>query len=170
MCKAAQAVVNSPEYRANQVEALYESLLGRAADAAGLNEFVTLLEGGGTLEQVRIEIASSVEYAQTRGGGSDDGFMTALFQDALHRPVDPTFLMLLDGNLVNRSDHRRLAELIFGSEEYQRNLVQADYQHVLHRAADELGLSAWVRALLAGMGEQAVIAGIEGSEERLARL
>jgi autotransporter-associated beta strand protein len=168
--EVALALVNSPEYRANQVDALYRSLLGRAADPIGLSGFVAFLDGGGTLEQVRVEIASSAEYAQTRGGGSDDGFVTALFQDAFHRPVDPTFLTLLDSGLVNRGDHRQLAEVIFGSDEYRQDLLRDDYQRFLHRAADDVGLSAWLGALRSGMSEQEVIAAIAGSDEYLTHL
>src|SRR5207248_4914976 len=78
----------SGEYRALVVQALYAKFLRRAADPSGLSTFVNLLGSGGTVEQLEAALSGSAEYFQNRGGGTNDGFLAALYQDALGRPLD----------------------------------------------------------------------------------
>src|SRR5262249_20952353 len=85
----ASQVEASNEYRMNEVKAIYTHFLHRPADSTGLNAFVSFLGAGGTVEQVESAIVGSPEYLQNRGGGSNDGFLAALYQDALNRPIDP---------------------------------------------------------------------------------
>src|SRR5207247_9965982 len=60
------------------------------ADPAGLNTWLNLLSQGGSLLQVEAGILGSDEYLTTRGGGTVNGFLQALFEDTLHRPIDAT--------------------------------------------------------------------------------
>jgi hypothetical protein len=160
------AIANSLEFRMEQAQGLYRNLLGRPADAAGLADLVAFLSGGGTLEGAAVRLTSSDEYFQVRGGATLNGFVTALFNDALHRPVDAGFLAALDGDPSRQPPSRQqLAEMVFGSEEYQRDLVQGYYEQALHRTADDSGLAGWVSLLRSGSRDEQVLAGIEGSDE-----
>jgi hypothetical protein len=85
-----RAVEESLEYRILVVQDLYRQLLHRPADANGLAAFTHLLGSGSTLDQVRSLIAGSAEYFQSRGGGTNDGFLVALYQDGLNRTLDAT--------------------------------------------------------------------------------
>jgi hypothetical protein len=56
----------------NEVEALYQTVLGRAADPGGLRSGVAFLVGGGTVEQLGVMIAGSREYAARSGGRHEE--------------------------------------------------------------------------------------------------
>src|SRR5262249_54546838 len=66
------------EYFHAQVQALYQQLLQRSADATGLAAWMEALQDGANLEQVAAAIAGSPEYYQLHGG-SADGFLQALY-------------------------------------------------------------------------------------------
>jgi len=85
-----QRIVHSAEYRSDRLQELYQQLLHHDADPTGLNFFMAFLDRGGTTEEVAAAIAGSPEYFQVRGGGTNTGFLNALYQDALGRALDPT--------------------------------------------------------------------------------
>jgi len=164
-----QAVVlgieQSQEYLTDEVEGIYEKMLHRQADAAGLNSFVTLLADGGTGEQVEEAVAGSAEYFQTRGGGQIIGFLNALYKDALNRSVDPVGEAGFGEALSQGTSRAEVAAAVFGSREYQQDMVESFYQTYLGRSADSAGLAGWMTDLQQGMSDQQVIAGILGSQE-----
>jgi uncharacterized repeat protein (TIGR01451 family) len=164
------AIESSPEYLGDQVDSAYGRLLHRAADAAGRAAFLQFLESGGTIEQMDALIAGSPEYFQTRGGSSNDGFLTALYQDALARPVDAGGRASWDKALAGGSTRTQVATLIFGSPEYKADLVSNYYSSYLRRPADSVGLSTWVPQLLGGATDAQVIADILASDEYFTRI
>src|SRR5439155_17415953 len=83
--QVAQAIEQSPEARTLQVQGLYRQFLHRNADPSGLATFVTFMRAGGTLDQVSSILTSSAEYVQVRGGGTKNGFVTAVYTDTLNR-------------------------------------------------------------------------------------
>ncbi len=160
-----QAIENSAEYRNIVVSQLYVTFLQRAADASGLGTFTSMLASGATIEQVQSLIVGSAEYFQTRGGGTNDGFLSALYQDTLHRGVDSSGQAFFSQQLANGVSRNQVAAAIFGSGEYQRDLVDSYYQTFLQRNADSGGEAAWVALLQQGMTDQQLIAGFLGSDE-----
>jgi uncharacterized protein (TIGR03118 family) len=166
----ATAILSSAEYRMVVVQQIYTSLLHRPADASGLSTFTNFLAGGGTVEQVEAVITGSTEYLQSRGGGTTDGFLTALYQDALNRAVDTSGRSSFDQALANGLSRAQVATIIFSSTEYQQDLVQSYYQRFLRRAADSGGLAGFTAALQQGARDQQIIAIIVGSDEYTARL
>src|SRR5262249_55494644 len=76
------AIQASTEYRTNEVQALYQRCLRRAADPGGLQAFVNFLGHGGTVEQVAAVMVGSPEYFQLHGG-NNVSFLEALYLDAL---------------------------------------------------------------------------------------
>ena len=161
----AMALLTSPEYFTGQVQALYSSLLHRSADPGGLAGFVTFLEAGGTLEQVGAAIAGSAEYGQNRGGGTNDGFLNAVYQDVLARPVDPAGQATFDQQLANGTTPEQVALQLYSSPEYHQDEVQALYQQYLHRAVDPVGLSAFTGILNNGGSDAGVAASLISSAE-----
>jgi hypothetical protein len=158
----------SPEYRAKQVQALYQRYLHRDADPAGLQGFVAFLGAGGTLEQIAAMLVGSQEYFDLHGD-SNDNFLGALFQEALGRQLDPGGLAGFSQALAGGVSRGQLAALVLSSAEYQSNLVQADFQSVLGRPADPAALGAFVGELQRGGTDQLVLAQILGSAEAFAR-
>ncbi|HVX16135.1 MAG TPA: DUF4214 domain-containing protein [Pirellulales bacterium] len=79
--------LNSPEYAQHYVTTVYETFLGRAPDAAGLQFQVGLLESRHDLTIALIDIAGSQEYF-LRNGGTNQSFVDALYRDLFGRPAD----------------------------------------------------------------------------------
>src|SRR5262249_31775585 len=78
----------SPEYRVVTIGKLYNQLLHRPVDQPGLNSALQFLAAGNTFDQLRAILIGSDEYFVTRGGGTVSGFLNAMFQDVLGRPID----------------------------------------------------------------------------------
>ena len=86
--QVALAMQSGTEFRTNEVQGLYGTFLKRQADASGLATYTGLLATTSTVEQVTAILAGSDEYFRTQGGGTNDGFLGALYQDVLQRPID----------------------------------------------------------------------------------
>src|SRR5262249_22864357 len=144
-------------YHTDVVEQLYQTYLHRPVDASGLAGYVAFLDHGGTVAQLRAMLLGSEEYYFGRGGGTNDGFLASLYQDALGRSIDRSGLatygqMLASG--VSRSD---IALALLHSAEGSMYRVDQDYQWLFHRATDQSGLSAYSDFLAQGGRKKAVI-------------
>jgi len=166
----ATQIEQSQEYSALQVESLYQSMLHRNADPTGLTAFTNLLTSGGSLDQVRTLIAGSQEFFQTQGKGQTTGFLDALYADALQRSVDPTGLAGFGQDLAQGVSRQAIAAAVFGSQEYQNDLIEGDYQTYLTRQADTNGMSTFLAAMQQGTNDQGVVAAIVGSQEYYQKL
>ncbi len=83
-----QSILGSTEYQTHFVEMVYENLLFRLGDPAGLGFFVSQLAAGVSEQLVMSEVITAPEY-EVRHGGSTKGFVDGLYQDILGRPFDP---------------------------------------------------------------------------------
>jgi hypothetical protein len=162
-------IENSQEFRTDEVSGLYMQLLQRAPDQRGLMGFVHFLQGGGTIEQVAANIAASSEYFM-RAGGSNDGLVTALYGDLLHRTADAGGRASLDQFLMHGGTRAMAAAGILHSMEFEQNLVQGFYHQFLDRSADAGGLASFTNALSHGATDDMVVAAIAGSNEFLAHM
>jgi hypothetical protein len=179
-------IQNSLEYHTKAVTDLYNRLLHRPPDPAGLIASVSFLAHGGTLPQLEVILLSSDEYFITRGGGTNAGFVMALFQDVLNRAIGPSELQLYLQAMANGFSRARIAQIVVTSPEASMVEVQALYAQFLHRPADPAGLSAWTNALQQnlvgtqngsssasnqrGFTLEQVTAGIVSSQEYFSRL
>jgi PKD repeat protein len=164
-----QAILGSSEYQSDVVQNWYNLLLHRPADPTGLTGFTTFLAQGGTEQQIAALLAGSNEYFTVRGGGTNDGFLTALYQDALGRAVDTAGRAAWDQALASGTTRQQVAAAIFASGEYDTDLVQNYYQTYLGRAADTAGLNSFVGSLQNGATDESVILAIVTSNEYFAR-
>ncbi len=155
---------NTTEYRTAEVQALYQRYLHRQADAGGLGAFVHFLQAGGTVEQAAVALVGSQEYFDLHGD-TTDGFLTALYEDALNRAPDPTGLSGFSQALAGGMSRGAVAGLVLGSPEYLMDLVESDYQALLARPADPQGLAAFTGALQQGAADEQVLAVLLGSPE-----
>jgi hypothetical protein len=159
------AIESSPEYRALQVQGLYRSLLKRAADPGGLASSIAFLAAGGTVEQLGAVIAGSQEYFQARGGGTNNGFLGALYQDVLNRPIDSAGQTGFTTALTNGATRTHVAAAIFGSDEYRRLLINGFYQQFLLRNSDPVGLNGFLTTIQNGARDEQIIAIFLSSDE-----
>jgi len=157
------------EEQRDEVQALYETYLHRAPDAGGLEHWTAFLYDGGTDEELAAILVSAPEYRQSRGGGTNDGFLDALFQDALGRTVDASGRVFYDAIMAKGATPASVAAIIFGSDEYRRDLVSGLYERLLDRPADPRGLDAFVGQLAAGQRDEQIIAEMVASDEYFAK-
>src|SRR5205823_14823414 len=120
---------------------------------------------GGTVEQLKIMLTSSPEYFMVRGGGMNEGFLTALYHDALNRLPDVDGLASFEAGLNGGSSRGQVATAIFGSPEYYQDLMGSIYQRFLNRLPDDGGLQSFVADLQAGVASEDIIAAMLGSGE-----
>jgi uncharacterized delta-60 repeat protein len=163
------AIEGSQEYHAVEVQKLYGLLLSRTAEPAGLNSWVGFLDQGGTFEQLEAMILGSDEYFAGHGGGTNDGFLKAMYADVLYRLTDPGSQTWSQA-LASGASRTSVAVGVLGSIESDTDEVQAIYRLLLRRAADSSGLSTFTQALQQGVANDAVIAEIAGSDEYFGRL
>jgi hypothetical protein len=168
--KVAFGIESSTEFATAEVQQVYARFLHRSPDSGGLSNWTAFLHAGGTFEQLETTVAGSPEYFQSRGGGTNDGFLTAFYQDALGRALDSGGQSFWDQALARGLSRAQVAAAVFASPEFLKNLIQNSYQQFLHRAADTPGLDAWLAALQHGMSDAQLTAAFVGSEEYFDRL
>jgi hypothetical protein len=165
-----QGIEASQEFRVVEVTTLYTRYLHRTPDPAGLDGFTALLAAGGSVEQVAEMLTVSQEYLQTQGGGTNDGFLDALYRDALDRAVDPVGQAIFGGALARGVPRAAIVTAVFTSLEFQQDLVKGLYASFLRRPADDGGLNAFVAFLARGGRDETLIAALVGSPEYAAAL
>jgi hypothetical protein len=144
--QVAETIQSSQEARTHQVEMLYQMLLGRQADPVGLDLSTRFLGMGGSFFQLEATIAGSQEYFQ-RAGGTNSGFLSTLYPNALSRAIDPVGQSLGGQALTNGASLKHVADVVFTSQEGLQVLVQNYYSQFLHRVADSASLNASTTAL-----------------------
>jgi hypothetical protein len=158
-------IENSAEYHRVEVSKLYAQLLHRPADEAGMSFHTGVLQSGGTLEEVAALIAGSQEYFMNRGGGTNAGFLRALYQDGLNRALDARGNAVFTAALQKGATPGEVAAVIFGSSEFALNQVESYYQQFLHRSADSAGLEFFTDVLSQGGHDEDAIALMLASDE-----
>ena len=78
-------ILTSAEGAGDLTQGAYQQYLKRPADPTGFNAGQLFLENGGDLNQVDIALASSNEFFTNEGGGTNAGYVNALYMAALNR-------------------------------------------------------------------------------------
>ncbi len=149
------------EYRRGEIESAYQTFLHRAADPAGENYFLNLVNstqgihsGPGTERRTSAILMSSQEYYVNRGGGTDAGFITAIFEDVLKRAPDAPALAFYEQELAMGVTHVQLAGQILNSIEAETRSINNLFERYLDRPADPAGLQAFLFNLSQGYGTE----------------
>jgi hypothetical protein len=162
--QTAAALVSSQEFQTNEVSHLYQSILGRPADQAGLQVWVNYLAKGGTAAQEEAQLLGSVEFFG-KAGGTNSAFLAALFQDVLHRPIDPTGASAFGQALAAGVSRTTVAQQLMSSQEADVVLVEGLYQQYLHRPVDTAGLQVWISTLQHGGTAEQIVVSLTASQE-----
>jgi hypothetical protein len=181
---AVAQIESSPEFRNAVVQGLYQLYLHRAADPTALASMSDFLLHG-TPEQVATMLTASSEYFQVRGGGTNSGYLTALFNDALNRAPDASPLQATAPlDLTQQANRTVIAQAVFGSDEYLNDLINFPggmknsfqgqipvgfFQAYLGREADTAAIQNYFSELKSGQPETTIIAQILASDEYFAR-
>jgi hypothetical protein len=135
-----------------------------------MSGWAAFLNGGNSTQTFEAFVLGSPEYYQVRGGGTNDGFLNALYQDVLGRAAEPGALSGWEQQLAGGMSRTTVALMVLTSPEGLQDRVQGWYQLYLHRSAGPGELQGWVAALQANTSPELVQAQIVGSDEYLLRL
>jgi hypothetical protein len=164
-----QSILSSQEYRAEAVRADFVAILRRQPTGDEVNLYLGQLNQGLTDEQVKAELFGSGEYFTNRGGGTNAGFLAALYPDVLDRPLDDSGAAGWGGQLAAGASRQDVAQGVLSSGEAFQVLVKAAYPKFLRRTADAGGLTFWGGQLTQGMTDEQFYAGLLGSLEYYVR-
>ncbi len=166
----ALTLLDSNEYRADLIASDYRSYLHRTPTPAETQAQLPLLGSGGGAEVLAAQVFGSPEYFNSRGNGSNDGFLSALYCDVLSRSIDQVAQTLDDGALGSGAPRTAIASSALDSAEYRSHLITGFYQRYLGRAATPGEISHWTAFMSSGGTDEQVIAAIVSSQEYFARV
>ncbi|HVS43907.1 MAG TPA: DUF4214 domain-containing protein [Candidatus Dormibacteraeota bacterium] len=150
----------SQEVYGRDIDADYQLLIGHAADPAGRAYWVGALSGGAYDETILAELASTSTYYSGHGGGTDKGFVTALYKDLLGRaPAAAELNGWLAGGPI--TDRAAVAGGFALSHEHHYDVVASPtgwYRLYLGRAADAGGAEYWATQLDQGVHDEVGVA------------
>jgi hypothetical protein len=158
-------IASFEEFQHDTVAALYQQYLGRAPDAGGLAYWSAYLYDGGTIEGISLALVSSPEYWQKSAGGTAEGFLSALFQDALGRPIESAAMTYFEGLMSNGASAADVAAAVFSSDEYHRLRVNSLFEQFMDRPADAGALAYFAGELDNGERDEIVISQLLSSDE-----
>jgi hypothetical protein len=174
-------IENSVEFRTLVIQGQFNQLLHRTPDPVGLQALLgfTAVQGT-TAAQLEALILGSPEFF-INSGGTNLGFLQAVYQDVLGRAIDPAGQAFWLSELTRRGssgdntdDDRKartaVAALIVNSLESDMRQVQGLYSRFLSRAADTGGLNAFTNALASGVPLDQLVAVMLTSPEYLSRV
>jgi hypothetical protein len=157
--------LTSLEYRVKQLNQYYATYLHRAVDPIGQVSWLNFLNQGNTLQQVVVGILGSPEYFQTRGGGTNNGWLTAVYHDVLGRTVDASGQATWTAALTQGSSLSAVAQTILGSVESDTLIIKGWYNQFLNRNPDASGGPTFLNALQNGVSWEQAQSVILGSPE-----
>ena len=146
------------------VEGLYNNILGRVADSAGLAHWTAQLTApGGSAAQVAGQFFQSTEYTTD--------VVESYYTTYLGRVGDTAGVASWVATLQAGASEEQVAAAFLSSPEYSAKnvtngaFVQSLYENVLGRAGDQAGINNWTQVLAAGTSRAAVAADFIGSPE-----
>lgn len=190
--QVAQAFVSSPEFKQDYgnttdtqfVTLLYNNVLGRDPDPAGLQSWRAVLADGRSRAQVVVGFSESAEFktataAQSlrlsaeayRGEWLDEVYR--FYRAALDRAPDRTGLEGWTWQLAGGAPLDRVAGGFSASPEFRKTygtlsdaaFIDRLYRNVLDRPGEEAGLKGWSARLAAGESRGSVLTGFAQSRE-----
>lgn len=142
------ALALTDEWAGSMVDDFYQAVLGRAADAEGRAHWLGKIVGGVRVEAVGVRFYGSVEFFE-QSGGTNEGFVAALYQELLGRQADTeglaSWVAALD---QGRMSTEGVASGFYASIESRRSRVEGLYQQILLRSPDAEGREYWAGQLL----------------------
>ncbi len=169
--RVARRILDSSEYRAALVQDLFQQFLKRPAQSNELEFYTRFLAGQGTRGHVAAQLIGSNEYFGGAAGGTNEGFIAALFADVLNRPPDAGEQSRFLRAMQLRVPRVRVATLVLQQKEADEVLVRQWYARLLNRPPAPLELEVFVGQLQGrGAREENVLARLLASEEFFATI
>jgi len=156
---------HSAEYfTTNVIAPAYQAYLGRSPDPSGTTFWVSQMQQGLTDQQLEANFIGSDEFFQ-HAGGTNAGWVNALYQSLLGRPADAGGLSFWLGQLQSGETRSQVAMGFTSSVERAQQMISADYLTYLGRASDQGGLDYWVQQFKNGQTNEDLITGFVASDE-----
>lgn len=133
---AARLLQHGPEYRALVSDSLVRSLLGRGPLPGEVAQHVQFLSSGGTSEQLEAALLGSDEYFLTQGGGTQTGFLAALFEDTLGAAPEGPMAFPYALRLFRGASRQAVAAAVLDNPAADARDVALAYERFLQRPAD----------------------------------
>src|SRR5438132_700743 len=164
----ANAFTHSDEYFGDLIANDYQLFLGRTASPAEIAGWVNAMQLGMTDEQVMAAFAGSPEFYQ-HAGGTNQGFIDAVYQDILGRTPDAAGQAAWLAALAAGAPPSAIAYGFAVSAERENLVVAADYQRYLGRTPSQQEVAGWVSAFQRGVTNEQVVSGFLASSEYFQR-
>jgi hypothetical protein len=165
--RVAELFITSEEYRALSVTRAYADVFGRAPDANGFDHWMARLRAGVVQpDDVHRTFLYYPEFYLVQGGGTDRGYVEALYRDILGREADEEGAV----HWTNRLHQGRpwLVDQLWFAPETFRHRVSDAFVTFLGRAPSPSEIESW-SAYAYRHGLTGLRSGLMSSEEYLAR-
>lgn len=146
------------------VDDVFDALLRRLPDEASRTFFIDRLERTGR-QKVAADLVASAEYFNGRGGGTNEGWVDALYLDTLGRAADEAGKAYFVGELANGRSRGSIASFFTGGGEGRTVLVRKLYVELLRRTGDAGGVQYYAGLLARGSRAERIIGMMTGSAE-----
>ncbi|CAN5315462.1 hypothetical protein BH10PLA2_BH10PLA2_14180 [soil metagenome] len=159
------AIESSPEFHSHEIQNLFNGLLHRPAEPAGLQNWQNYMAAGGNYAGLQTAVLASSEYFAAHGGTNAD-FLQAIYQDKLGRPIDDNAANAWGALLAGGSSRSAIVASILSSTEAVTAEIRGLYSDLLRRSADGAGLAHFVSQQLDGkLIHEFVMAALAASDE-----
>ncbi len=159
-------LLDGDDYRTALVQSFYTNYLRRSGAPGEVAGWVSQLDAAAPVAQVREGFISSGEYALNQGGGTNEGFIKAAFEDVLNRAgTDTEVSAYLHEMVFNNASRMNVARSLVTSPGAYDAFVNQSYDHLLHREPTTIELTASVAQLALGASESTILSNILGTDE-----
>lgn len=135
---------NSDEYYSLKITEAYNRALRRAPDPAGFNYWMGALKRGQlSAEDIYSTFLATDEMYFVQGGGTNTGYVTAMYRELLLRDPDAPGLAFWVGKLDRGEPRRAVSDSIWYSPEKYNVRVNEAYQKFLNRTANAGEQAYW---------------------------
>ncbi len=165
------------------VNALYQNVLGRAGDAAGVQNFVAVLDAGNSRSALLAGFADSDEARGDLNGNPNvtyaataEAQVARVYDTAFGRYADPAGFNLFTQAVISGTSLQQVALSFLASPEFTNRygaspsdqaLVDGLYQNTLQRTPDAAGEALFVQALASGLSRADLLVSFSNSQEHV---
>jgi hypothetical protein len=158
------ALQETQEYRRRVVATMSQKMFKESLPFAMQQPWVKYLAEGGNQRSLEAQLLASRRYFVRRGGGTNAGFVAALYADVLGQAASPAVAARLLAALRRGMPRLKVALMVLHSRAANRLVVQQLCLQYLHRMGTEGELLQWVSALQRGATVEQVMQGILASK------
>lgn len=160
----ADSITASDEFRMGLITDAYARYLDRLPDPEGLAGWLRAMNRGLHIQQMEAGFLASQEYFDVWGGGTNAGWIRALYLDVLNREASPGEVQAWLPAIARDGREQVSRGFLYSTEKLATD-VDGYYQWLLRRPLDDVGRVGWVRAIQNGVRVEVIIAGIIASDE-----